>query len=227
MTRLEKYLTATASEILEAETTLSRYFVIGNLKVRVSDHFASNSDGDIQIVIPYNGGTKYLVTISNSPGKFVSWNSKQIQDFIPMLQIMKGLRSSIRDPNKKDLLIPVAQKIQMATEGSNSKESSLAFKGIIKSKLKENKLGATQRSVLRKGKSTWTYGEISSIPTMLGQDLGKGSVSINEDVQIFLTCTSITYEELLNIFKIIIIDNNMTPTIRLLQEAYSLLELNS
>ncbi len=226
MTRLEKYLTATASEILEAETTLSRYFIIGNLKIRVSDHYANNSDADIQIIIPYNGGTKYLVTISNSPGKFVSWNSKQIQDFIPMLQIMKGLRSSIKDPSKKDLLIPVAQKIQMATEGSNSNESSLIFKGIIKSKLKENKLGSTQRAVLRKSKSTWTYNEISAISTMLGNDLGKGAVSINEDVQIFLTCTSITYEELLNIFKIIVIDNNMTPTIKLLQEAYSLLTIN-
>lgn len=32
MTRLEKYLLATASEIIEAETTVSRYFVIGNVK---------------------------------------------------------------------------------------------------------------------------------------------------------------------------------------------------
>lgn len=42
MTRLEKYLVAT--EIIEAETTVSRYFVIGNVKVRVSDHLSKMSD---------------------------------------------------------------------------------------------------------------------------------------------------------------------------------------
>lgn len=46
MTRLEKYLVATATEIIEAETTVSRYFVIGNVKVRVSDHLSKMSDAD-------------------------------------------------------------------------------------------------------------------------------------------------------------------------------------
>lgn len=47
MTRLEKYLLATASEIIEAETTVSRYFVIGNVKIRVLDHWSKNSDADL------------------------------------------------------------------------------------------------------------------------------------------------------------------------------------
>ena len=45
MTRLEKYLVATATEIIEAETTVSRYFVIGNVKVRVSDHLSKRGYG--------------------------------------------------------------------------------------------------------------------------------------------------------------------------------------
>lgn len=52
MTRLEKYLLATATEIIESETTISRYFVVGNIKV--SDHLSSTSDADLQI--PTNGG---------------------------------------------------------------------------------------------------------------------------------------------------------------------------
>ncbi len=56
MTRLEKYLVATATEIIEAETTVSRYFVIGNVKVRVSDHLSKMSDADLQVIIPLNGG---------------------------------------------------------------------------------------------------------------------------------------------------------------------------
>lgn len=61
MTRLEKYLVAT--EIIEAETTVSRYFVIGNVKVRVSDHLSKMSDADLQVIIPLNGGTKLLLRI--------------------------------------------------------------------------------------------------------------------------------------------------------------------
>lgn len=73
MTRLEKYLVAT--EIIEA--TVSRYFVIGNVKVRVSDHLSKMSDADLQVIIPLNGGTKYIVTVKDSPGKFLVCNSNK------------------------------------------------------------------------------------------------------------------------------------------------------
>lgn len=58
---------------------------------------------------------------------------------------------------------------------------------------------------------------------MIKVDLGLSDGSVNEDVQIFLTCTSLTYKEILNIYKIIVVDNRMVPTIKLLQEAYSLI----
>lgn len=91
MTRLEKYLVATATEIIEAETTISRYFVIGNVKVRVSDHLSKMSDADLQVIIPLNGGT-----VKDSPGKFLVWNATQIKDFIPSLQIIKGLKEGVQ-----------------------------------------------------------------------------------------------------------------------------------
>ena len=74
MTRLEKYLVAT--EIIEAETTVSRYFVIGN--VRVSDHLSKMSDADLQVIIPLNGGTKLLLKIVLE--NFLC--ATQIKDFI-------------------------------------------------------------------------------------------------------------------------------------------------
>lgn len=174
MTRLEKYLLATASEIIEAETTVSRYFVIGNVKVRVSDRWSKMTDADLQVIIPYNGGTKYVVTIKDSPGKFLVWNANQIKDFIPSLQLIKGMKTPV----------------QMGP----------------------------------KPKSTWDASQVGCLPEMVRIDLKlKSSASINEDVQIFLTCTSLTYIEFLNIYKIVVVDNNKVPTIKLLQEAYSLI----
>lgn len=219
MTRLEKYLLATASEIIEAETTVSRYFVIGNIKIRVSDHVSRNSDADLQVVIPYNGGTKYIVTIKDNSGKFLVWNANQIKDFIPSLQITKGLKESVQvGPRNKESAV---QKIQRALGGSTPSESSLTFSGeVITTRLKDKQLSAKQREVLKKVKSTWDISQIGCLPDMVRMDLGC-SGGINEDVQIFLTCTSITYAEFLNIYKIIVVDNNRVPTIKLLQEAHS------
>lgn len=113
MTRLEKYLVAT--EIIEAETTVSRYFVIGNVKVRVLDHLSKMSDADLQVIIPLNGGTKYIVTVKDSPGKFLVWN--QIKDFIPSLQIIKGLKEGVQlKPKPKDSAV---QKIQLALNNTD------------------------------------------------------------------------------------------------------------
>ena len=222
MTRLEKYLIATASEIIEAETTVSRYFVIGNVKIRVSDHWGKNSDADLQVLIPYNGGTKYIVTIKDSPGKFLIWNANQIKEFIPSLQIMKGLKEAINTPPKPKN--SAVQKIQLALNNTSTDGSSLEFDGtIIESRLKEKQLTSKQREVLRRPKSTWDISQIGTLPSMVKVDLGLSNGSINEDVQIFLTCTSLTYAEFLNIYKIIVVDNHKTPTIKLLQEAHSLI----
>lgn len=225
MTRLEKYLLATASEIIDAETTESRYFVIGNIKLRVSDHFSKNSDSDMQVIIPYNGGTKYLVTIKESEGRFLNWNAKQIKDLIPALQIIKGLKTPAQTTKKSDTKIPAVNKIQLAmSEPELDGTPSLKFKGLVKTRLKQNKLSAIGRVVFVKNKSTWNKSEIGILPQMIRADLGlTNSCSINEDVQIFLTCTSITYEEILNIYKIIVVDNKLTPTIKLLQKAYTLI----
>lgn len=105
------------------------------------------------------------------------------------------------------------------------KEYTLEFDGsIIESKLKEKNCTAKQREVLRRPKSTWDISQIGTLPKMIKADLGLSNGSINEDVQIFLTCTSLTYNEFLNIYKIIVIDNKKIPTIKLLQEAYCIID---
>lgn len=226
MTRLEKYLLASAEDIIYSETTESRYFIVGNIKVRVSDHFSNNNNSDLQVIIPYNGGTKYIVVIKESPGKFLLWNAQQIHDFIPSLQIMKGVRSPVTKRKTPELKKSAAQKIQMALNSSGTVKgtSSLALRGeLIKTKLKEKNCTAKQREILRKPKSTWDIAQIGTLPPMFREELNCSS-GVNEDMQIFLTCTSLTYEEVLNIFKIVVIDNNKVPTITLLQEALSLIQ---
>lgn len=220
MTRLEKYLQATADSIIYAETTESRYFIIGNIKIRVSDHFSKNTDADLQVIVPFNGGSKYMVTIRDSNGKMLLWNAQQIKDFISPLSLIKSLQEPIQKGSSNGQVTAVT-KIQQALKNPLEKEQLTFNREIINSKIKKNKCSSLMVKVLEKSKSTWNMQEISALSQLFKQEFGTGS--INEDVQIFLTCTSINYKEILNIYKIIVIDNKKKPTIGLLQEAYRLI----
>lgn len=220
MTRLEKYLQATADSIIYAETTESRYFVVGNIKIRVSDHFSKTTDADLQVVIPFNGGTKYMVTIKNNNGKLLLWNAQQIKDFISPLSIIKSLQEPIQKGSSSGQETAV-HKIQQALKNPLEKEQLTFNREIINSKAKTSKCSSLMLKVLNRSKSTWNMQEIGALSTLFKQEFGTGS--INEDIQIFLTCTSINYKEILNIYKIIVIDNGKKPTISLLQEAYRLI----
>lgn len=79
--------------------------------------------------------------VEASPGKFLVWNANQIKDFIPSLQIMKGLKESVTSAPKDSAV----QKIQLAL--NNPDANSLEFDGnIIESRLKEKNLTA-ERSI--------------------------------------------------------------------------------
>ena len=93
MTKLEKYLHSMAREIIDAETTNSQYFLIGDARIRLSDHTTNNLDADLSIVVPFNGGRTYMVTVKDSQ-RPLFWNAKQIIDFIPSIVLIKALISS-------------------------------------------------------------------------------------------------------------------------------------
>jgi hypothetical protein len=214
MTKLERYLHSMAREIIDAETTNSQYFLIGDARIRLSDHTTNNLDADLSIVIPFNGGRTYMVMVKDSQ-RPLFWNTKQIIDFIPSIVLIKALRAPIIKVPKNPTT--VTDKMIACKD-----DPKLEITKIISSKLKLNSLSAAHRSVYLRSKSPWTVEEIKALPQMLHKDLGRGD-KINDDVQIFLNCTSLTYVEFLNIYNSVVVKGNNTPTITLLQTAYRLL----
>ena len=215
MTKLEKYLHSMAREIIDAETTNSQYFLIGDARIRLSDHTTNNLDADLSIVVPFNGGRTYMVMIKDSQ-RPLFWNAKQIIDFIPSIVLIKALKAPIVKVPKNN---PTTITDKMIACKDDPK---LEVTEIISSKLKLNSLGAAHRNIYLRSKSPWTVEEIKALPQMLHKDLGRGD-KINDDVQIFLNCTSLTYVEFLNIYNSVVVKGNKTPTITLLQTAYRLL----
>lgn len=221
MTRLEKYLITSASDIMESESTISRYFVIENIIIRLSDHLSFNTKADMQIIVPKNKTTSYIVAIKDSTQCFVNWNAKQIIEFIPALQIIKSLTTPIikSDVGKISTLVKIQQALKEPTKSTLEIKSPI----ITSSSIKEKQRGAKEREIINRSKSTWVQNQISSLPVILKRELKLSEYAkINEDFQIFLSCTSCTYLDVVNIYKILI-DNECLIDLKNIQEAYYLI----
>lgn len=105
--------------------------------------------------------------------------------------------------------------------GETSVKKLLEFNGeLYTSKVKINKCSACERQALAKKKSPWNIQEMRPLTSLFHKEFGR-SDSINDDFQIFLNCTPVDYNDVLNIYKIVVVDNKKVPTIELLQEAYA------
>ena len=60
MNKIDKYLRRFAYKIETSETKESRYYTIGDLIVRVSNHIGKNSSGNISIIIDRNNYILYV-----------------------------------------------------------------------------------------------------------------------------------------------------------------------
>ena len=224
MTRLEKFLLSRCDEMIKSDTTLSRYYLIDNISVRVSDHVSSNTTSDIQIITPNNeiAAGLYTVLFGNN-GKTLIWNAKQIQEFLPSMILMKDMTTASLIPSDPTRRRSVIEKIEVAKNPIELPKMELEFKGLYTSKLKLKILSAYERDVVGRNKTTWIANEVQYLSSLFRKEFGRGD-KVNEDFQIFLNCTSLDYNDVMNIYKIVVIDNDKTPTIELLQEAYNLIK---
>lgn len=221
MTRLEKFLFSRCSEMIQSETTYSRYFIIENLSIRLSDHISLNTTSDLQIIIPNNDAVKTYTVIFGNNGKILHWNAKELIAFLPSMVLMKDMTTMSTLPKDPARAKSAIEKIQIAKNVEPVVKKLLEFNGeLCTSKVRINSCSACERQALAKKKATWNSQEIKPLTSLFRKEFGRGD-SINDDFQIFLNCTSVDYNDILNIYKIVVVDNKKTPTIELLQEAYS------
>jgi hypothetical protein len=210
MTKLERFLKSIAVSVVESETTNSIYYELPNeCKIRVSDHYSEKDGFDLQIIHPRNGGYFYLVTLPNS-FKFLSWNAKQIIEFIPNLLILK------------DLQVKSVKPVVKTREQAKKEFYEIEWDGKLRtSQIKASRCKACYRDLLSRSFSPWTVEEVNTFREMLIVEFGTNK-GINDDFQIFLTCTPLTYRQALSIYKIVILNYGIEkPTIEMLTNLYS------
>lgn len=223
MTRLERFLYANAQEYAKSDTTNSRYFILDKVTVRLSDHISTQTTSDIQIIIPTNKTIGLYTVVFGDNGKVLIWTNKQIQEFLPSLILMKEMTTKSVKPKDPNKLLTSVQKIELAKQTPKIGQQTLQFNKLIDTKIQLKYASAAERAIISRSKSPWTTNEMKYLPQMFYKEFTRGD-SINDDFQIFLNCTSVDYCDAINLYKIIVIDNNQIPTIALLQEAYQLIK---
>ena len=211
-TKLEKFLIKSSRNIVEASSTYSFYYYVGNLKIRVSDHFKDNEDNsDLYIINPVNKSKTYIVTIPGSK-KVLNWNAQQIINYIPFLQIQKELLTiTIKTPQSS-----VKSLAQEVKEAENLK-IQLPLRTVCVPGANSN-----QNKIIYKTKSVWTNDQIDELPELLKRNLKLSDVPVlNDDFKLFLMTVPCTYKQAMNIYNIIVTDNKQEITLDLLNAVYS------
>lgn len=196
MNKLEKFLTSQCNQYQESVTTLSKYYIIGNCKIRVSDHFTSKDDVDLSIVVPLNPSKKYIVSAGGESTCYL-WNSKEIIDFIPHLVTFCNLKErKIISPNPdiKDLKLI---KIKSKYLGKKNPQ----YVGKI---------------VAHPGNDFWDEEQISILPLLISDELKGLKVEFTNQFKDFLKTHCCSYAKVLNLYKCLYIDNSIDVTSELM-----------
>ena len=196
MNKLEKFLTSQCNQYQESATTLSKYYKIGNCKIRVSDHFTSKDDIDLSIVMPLNSCKKYIVSAGGESTCYL-WNSKEIIDFIPHLVAFCNLKE---------------RKIM----GNN-----LDIKDLKLIKIKSKYFGKKNPQYVSKilthpGNDFWIEEQISTLPLLISDELNGLKIEFTNQFKDFLKTHCCSYTKVLNLYKCLYVDNSTDITSELM-----------
>lgn len=109
MKKIESYLTKISNNQVNSKTTLSKYFNIGNLTIRYSDHICyPPSKVDLQIVAPSGSKCDYYLVIYKDHCKPMILNAKQIIGMLDTFVAISNLENIARpsiEKQSKDIII--------------------------------------------------------------------------------------------------------------------------
>ncbi len=207
MTRLESYLEKNCVTVNCAQSTKSRYYRIGYAIIRYSDHVSTDySSFDVQIIKPMGSFFHLYMFGVRGNSRFSLMNAKQIIDCLPYV----SMTAELTHGNPNDLIEePTKEKL----EESKSNE-------LVESKLTSH---AGYSMIVYRMRKPWTEPEINRLPAMMTIEFGVGT-GINDKFKKFLRKTPIYYQELINMYKIIVIDNKSKVTAENLEIAYNIVK---
>lgn len=194
MNKLEKWLWSNCTLKDNGQTSNSLYFKYGVLEVRYSDHQASTSTGDLQIIqSSVYDSTVYAVILKGS-AKIMIANAAQIIAFIKHQSIVKELLTTTTikcSPSNKEinaLILPESLFKPYKTDSKNVNK------------------------ILFKGKEPWSNAEIKYLKQAVIQYF-KQSCGFTTVFTNYLKDNRVSYVEAINLYKTIVFDNKQIFTL--------------
>lgn len=193
MRKLEQYLENKANDVIYADTTYSKYFTLGDLKVRLSDHYSYDNTADIQIIIPINNGYLYTVFIKDST-KILQYNTKELIGFLDVYSVIKQMQTvDLKKTSEINKAIPIYR-----AKGDYTKQKYCAL------------LSKT---------SGYNPEQVKTLAGMLHVEFGV-SKGFNGAFQTWVCSNIVNFDQVCTLYKYLCVDNDFTPTKSLLDTAY-------
>ena len=189
MTRLERYLEKNCVSVSCAKGTQSKYYRIGAAIIRYSDHVSVDYSGfDIQIIKPVGSfSCLYMFGVSSS-SRFSLMNAKQIIAYLPFASMEAELKGAVNYQKPEDIV-------------------DIKTNTLVESKLLKDIKFA---SIVYRLRTNWKENEINMLPTMMNAEFGISS-GINAAFKKFLRTNPTQYQEVLNIYKMLVVEANVVP----------------
>ena len=189
MTRLENYLEKNCVSVSCAKGTQSKYYRIGAAIIRYSEHVSVDYTGfDIKIIKPVGSfSCLYMFGVSSS-SRFSLMNAKQIIAYLPFASMEAELKGAVNYQKPEEIV--------------NIKTNS-----IVESKLLKD---VKYASIIYRLRTTWKENEINILPALMTTEFGMGS-GINAQFKKFLRTTPTQYQEVLNMYKMLVVEASVVP----------------
>ena len=215
MRKIEQWLIKNSSrQALQSPISVSRYYYLKHLKIRLSDHLKPDlkSDADMQIIYPTSSECDYYTVIYNNSYKLMVLNAKQIIDILPILVKLKELSivekpvANVEDKNIKQV----------------KEQITLTYPSALIVPQKDTR---KYNNIIYKRKLVWNQSQIELLQSMLDSNY-KNCKGFNGTFQDFIKTYPCTLKEVLTLYWVICVNAKLTPTDDLLLEAMNYIENN-
>ena len=169
---------------MESNSTNSKYNEVENCKIRLSDHISDNTDADLNIVMPIDMTSKYIV-IGNEGKACYLWDTATIIDFIPHLIKYCNLKARRLNTN---IEFVIKKKVSKFANKRNSPDIA---------------------RICSHPKNIWTNDEICALKDVIEKDLDVRIGSLQKEYVKFLKETGGSYAQVMNLYKALYIDNHL------------------
>lgn len=199
MTKLERWLWKNCTLKGNGEASNSLYFMYGLLEIRYSDHYATNSTGDLQIIKSSVYESKFYAVTPKGGVKFMLINATQIIEYIK------------HQAGTKELLTLYTVK----PIASNKDVNKIVFPDSLFIPYKTN-IKVLNQLLFRKAEQ-WSNNEIKGLKQAVTYYFRRNH-GFTTAITDYLKKHALSFVDVINLYKIVIVDSKIPFSVEIIEK---------